>query len=200
PSCPMNFPLQLRFKIMAVSPQISVTDAAGGLLLYVKQKAFKLKEAVTVFADEAQTRPMYRIAADRVLDISASYTITNESGQPLGALQRKGMRSIWRAHYEVHRGGGPVLVIREEKPWVKVMDALLGEIPVLGMFTGFFFHPAYVVTRADNGELVMRIVKQPAMFEGKYALEKIGTSLRPEDETLAVLNLLMMLLLERRRG
>lgn len=196
----MEFPLQLRFKIMAISPQISVNDASGRLLMYVKQKAFKLKEAVTVFADEAQTQPIYRIAADRVLDISATYHFTDASGQPLGALQRKGMRSLWRAHYEVHRGGGPVLVIREEKPWVKVMDGIFGEIPVLGMFSGYVFHPAYVVTRADTGELVMRIVKQPAMWEGKYTIEKVSASLRPEDETLAVLNLLMMLLLERRRG
>jgi uncharacterized protein YxjI len=196
----MEFPLQLTFKLVAISPQISVNDASGRLLMYVKQKAFKLKEAVTVFADEAQTRPVYKIGADRVLDISANYTISNAEGQTLGALRRQGMRSLWRAHYEVHRGGGPVLVIREEKPWVKVMDGLLGEVPVLGMFTGYFFHPAYIVTRADNGELVMRITKQPAFFEGRYSIEKIGTSLRPEDETLAVLNLLMMLLLERRRG
>ena len=46
----MNFPLTLNFKKLALSPQISVTDASGRLLFYVKQKAFKLKEAVTVFA------------------------------------------------------------------------------------------------------------------------------------------------------
>ena len=39
----MRFPLDLRFKIVAIAPQISVTDASGALLLYVKQKAFRLK-------------------------------------------------------------------------------------------------------------------------------------------------------------
>lgn len=38
-------------------------------------KAFKLKEAITVFADEAQTRPLYHINAGRVIDFSATYTI-----------------------------------------------------------------------------------------------------------------------------
>lgn len=195
----MDFPLQLRFKIMAISPQISVTDASGRLLMYVKQKAFKLKEAVTVFADEAQTRPLYRIQADRVIDISAKYAITDETGQQVGALQRKGMRSLWRAHYEVVRGGGTVLTIREANPWVKVVDALVGELPVIGIFTGYILHPAYLISRADTGEVVMKATKQAAFLEGKYNIERVG-DLRPEDETLAVLNVLMMLLLERRRG
>ena len=89
----MRFPLALRFKAVAVSPQVSVTDAGGELVFYVRQKAFKLKEAITVFADVEQTRPLYRIAADRVIDISARYRIEDESGVSLGFLQRRGMRS-----------------------------------------------------------------------------------------------------------
>ncbi|MEW5928482.1 MAG: hypothetical protein AB1941_13520 [Gemmatimonadota bacterium] len=195
----MDFPLQLKFKTVAISPQISVTDSAGRLLFYVKQKAFKLKEAVTVFGDAEQTRPLFRIAADRVLDISAQYHITQEGGGDLGVVQRRGMRSLWKAHYEVHRGGGPVLTIREANPWVKVVDGLLGEIPVIGLFTGYFFHPAYVVSRAADDAPVLRAVKQPALFEGRYIIEREG-ELSPDDETLAVLSVLMMLLLERQRG
>lgn len=195
----MDFPLQLRFKTVAISPQISVTDAGGRLLFYVKQKAFKLKEAVTVFADEAQSRELFRIAADRVLDISAQYHFTESGGGDLGVLQRQGMRSIWRAHYEIHRGGGPILTIREANPWVKVVDGLLGEVPVIGMFTGYFFHPAYLVARAADDVPVLRAVKQPALFEGRYTIERVG-ELSTSDETLAVLSVLMMLLLERQRG
>ena len=69
----MNFPLELRFRIVAISAQASLRDASGHLLCYVKQKAFKLKEAVTVFGDEAQQRPLYHINADRVLDISFNH-------------------------------------------------------------------------------------------------------------------------------
>ena len=195
----MDFPLQLRFKTVALSPQVSVTDASGRLLFYVKQKAFKLKETVNVFADAEQTRLLYRIAADRILDISAKYNIEDAaSGAPLGYVQRQGMRSIWRAHYEIHRAGAPALTIREENPWVKVVDGLVGEIPVVGMLTGYLFHPAYLVSRG-GGAPGLRAVKQPAFLEGRYAIERPG-QLGEEDETLAVLSLLMMLFLERRRG
>jgi hypothetical protein len=195
----MNFPLDLRFKIVAISPQISVTDASGRLLFYVKQKAFKLKEAVTVFADAEQTRPLYKIGADRIIDISARYSITDPAGNELGAVQRQGMRSFWRANYEIQRGGGPILTVREENPWVKVADRLFGEIPILGIFAGYVFHPAYELARAADGVPMMRAVKQPAMFEGKYMIERKG-ELSENDETLAVLSLVMMLLLERARG
>ena len=195
----MDFPLQLKFKKIALSPQITVTDAAGRLLFYVKQKAFKLKEAVTVFADVEQTQPLYTINADRVLDFSARYHINEASGFSLGTLQRKGRRSLWSAHYEVLRGGGQVMQIREENPWVKVGDALFGELPVVGMFSGYVFNPAYLVTRADNGAPLMRVKKEAAFLEGSFSISRTG-ELSENDERLAVLSVLMMVLLEKRRG
>ena len=195
----MDFPLKLNFKKLALSPQISVTDAGGRLLFYVKQKAFKLKEAVTVFADAGQTQPLYTINADRVLDFSARYHINEMSGFSLGTLQRQGRRSLWRAHYEVLRGGGPVMNIREENPWVRVGDALFSEIPLLGIASGYVFNPAYLVTRADTGAPLMRVKKEKAFLEGSYSITRTG-ELSENDDRLAVLSVLMMVLLERSRG
>jgi hypothetical protein len=194
----LAYPLQLTFKIVAIAPQISVTDATGRLLLYVKQKAFKLKEAVTVFGDAERTRPLYTIAADRVLDFSAKYHVTTAEGAPVGVVQRQGMRSLWKAHYEVSRDGAPVFALREENPWVKVMDGLFGEIPLLGVLSGYLFHPAYLVTRPD-GTVVLRARKQAALFEGRYEITRLA-ELSEEDEELALLAVLMLLLLERERG
>ncbi|HEY7547214.1 MAG TPA: hypothetical protein VID27_20135, partial [Blastocatellia bacterium] len=109
----MNYPLQLSFKILAIAQQISVTDATGNLAFYVKQKAFKLKEAVTVFSDAQQTFPLYTINADKVLDFSANYHFTDRLGAPLGAVRRQGMKSIWRARYDVVESGAPVFAIQE---------------------------------------------------------------------------------------
>lgn len=195
----LNFPLDLRFKIIAIAPQISVLDATGQLICYVRQKAFKLKEAVTVFGDAAQTRPLYRIQADRVIDLNATYHIEETSGRPVGAVRRQGMRSIWRAHYEIEHDGRSAFQIREENPWIKVLDGFIGEIPVIGMLSGYLLHPAYRVTRAGSDEPVVRAMKQPAFFESRYRIDRIGT-LSEEEERLALLSLLMMLLLERDRG
>jgi len=195
---PLNYPLLLTFKIVAFAPQFSVRDTNGNLVAYVKQKLFKLKEAVTVFADEQQTQPLYTINADRILDFSARYNFTDQNGASLGAVKRHGMQSLWRVHYDILEGDTPVMSIREENPWVKVLDGLLREIPIIGMLSGYFFHPAYLVSRLD-GTTVMRLEKQPAFLEGRFALEK-KTMLAALEEKRVLLSLMMMLLLDRARG
>ena len=194
----MNFPLSVSFKIMAVAPQIYVRDAGGQLRMYVKQKLFKLKEAISVFADEQQTQLLYKIQADRVIDWSARYRFSDASGTELGSVKRQGMKSLWRARYDIMQGETVVATIQEENPWVKVIDRLVGEIPVVGMLTGYMFHPAYAVRRAD-GTTLLRAVKEPAFLQGKFRIEeKVNVS--EDAETRYVLALLTMLLLERIRG
>ncbi len=195
----MNFPLDLRFRVLSLAAQISVTDAAGTLICYVKQKAFKLREAVTVYSDTTRTVPLYTINADRVIDFSAQYRIDDTSGATLGVLRRHGMRSIWRAHYEIVRDGVSVFHIREQNPWSKVFDHLLAEIPFLGLLTGYVFHPAYGVSRVEGAPPVIRAEKRPSLFGTHFEIERLG-AVNEDEERLVVMSLLMMLILERRRG
>jgi len=195
----VDYPLNLSFKILAMAPQISVTDSHGKCVFYVKQKLMKLKESVTVFTDAKQTEPLYFLNADQVIDFSARYHFTDTDGTTIGAVQRRGMKSLWRAHYDILDGNRTVLQIREVNPWVKVADTLLGEIPILGIFTGYLFHPAYVVTRAGDIP-VMRLEKQASLLEKKFTITRQQTDLAPHEETRVLLSLLMMVLLERRRG
>ncbi len=194
----MNYPLNISFKILALARQLALTDAGDNLIFYVKQKAFKLKENVAVFADREQTRQLYTIKADKVLDFSARYHFTDEHGVAHGSIRRRGMKSLWKAHYEIFDSEEVVLTISEENAWTKVLDSLFGEIPVLGMFTGYLFHPAYIVART-NGQPLLRLAKQPAFFEGKFTVERQG-QLTSDEEQRALLSLIMMILLERSRG
>lgn len=194
----MEYPLTLSFKILAIARQLALRDAGGRLVCYVRQKAFKLKEAVTVFADEAQATPLYTIAADRVLDFSAQYHFTDAHGRRLGSVRRQGMRSLWKARYEVQPAAGQPMTIQEANPWAKVLDSVVGEVPVVGMFTGYLFHPAYVLAGAGGAPL-LRLEKQPAFLEGRFRVEKLG-HLSGDEETVALLSLIMVILLERRRG
>ncbi len=90
------------------------------------------------------------------------------------------------------------MTIQEANPWAKVCDALFSEIPILGMFSGYVFHPEYLVTRED-GTSVMRLKKEPAFFQGKFSIEKLA-DLGEEEETRILLSLIMMVLLEKQRG
>ena len=202
----MRYPLTLTFKILAVAPQIRVTDADGTPLLYVHQKAFALREAVTVYRSEARQNVVFTIAADRVLDFNAVYAITDGQGRRLGALARRGRRSIWKARYDIlDDQGRSVFRVHEDNAWTKVLDGLAQQIPLVGSLAGYFFNPSYTVEADDpatpeqEGDPAMRLVKQPAFWEGRFSLERLGT-LAVEQEALVLAALLMMLLRERSRG
>lgn len=194
----MDYPLRLSFKILAIARQLSVVDSTGRLIFYVKQKAFKLKEAVNIFADEAQTQPLYTMGADRVIDFSARYHFRDQAGNVLGSVKRQGMKSFWRSRYDIMSGEQVVMTIQEVNPWSKVFDSLFGEIPILGIFTGYLFHPAYDVLRT-NGQPILRLVKEPAFLEGKFRVDKLA-EMHQMEEMLGILSLLMMVLIERSRG
>jgi uncharacterized protein YxjI len=152
----MRYPLELSFKLVAINPQVAVTDATGELVLYVKQKAFRLREAVTIFADREMTRPLYRFRADRVIDFRAVYRIEDAAGNAFGSLRSLGMKSLWRSRYEVEDAAGTVVFrIHENNPWVKVADALLSEIPIVGALSGYLLHPSYTVELADGTPALM---------------------------------------------
>ena len=193
----MQFPLQVAFKRLAISPQIRVTDARGTLTHYVRQKLFKLKESVTVFADEAQTRRLFEIRADRMLDFNAAYRISDATGRPIGFVRRHGLRSLWRAHYEIQAAEN-LQTVGEENPWVKVLDGFFSELPVIGWFAGYWFHPAYLV-KDRGGRLVARVQKTPALTEGRYRIE-LHSPMDGDARDAMVQGLFMMLLLERSRG
>jgi uncharacterized protein YxjI len=86
----------------AFTPKFHVYDGLGQLVAYVEQKAFKLKEDITVFADEQKQRPLLRIQARKVIDFSSAYDVVDASDQQkVGALRRKGLKSILRDEWLV---------------------------------------------------------------------------------------------------
>jgi hypothetical protein len=194
----MNYPLDLTFKILALSGQIYVRDAGGALVAFVRQKFLKLKEDINIFGDEQQTRLLYNVKADRIIDWSARYTFTDAQGQAFGALKRHGARSIWRANYDIFATSDtPVMHISELSGWVRVADSLFGELPLIGILSGYLFHPTFIVYRGDAP--VAKLEKKPAFFEGKFQLSEVK-DLSEAEERLVFVSVLTMTILERSRG
>lgn len=195
----LQYPLFLKFKISTFSSDFTITDNHANSLAYVRQKMFKLKEDVVVFSDENKTNENYRIKANQWIDFNASYGITDSLGKNLGKIARKGMRSIWKATYNIFdQNDTQKYTVQEENAWVKVLDGMMSELPIIGAFTGYFFNPSYIV-HDNNGKEIFRLKKMPSFFGRKFQLDKIN-DIADEEETLVVLSLMMMVLLERRTG
>lgn len=196
----VQYPLKLSFKIMALASQATVSDAAGNTVLYTKQKLFKFREHVEIFTDKDKTTRLADIRTRKVIDWSARYEATDANGQPIGSVGRKGWRSIWRAHYDVFNPGdeNPDFTIREENPGAKVMDSFLSEIPIIGLASGYLFHPRFLATRS-SGTPAMRLEKKAAFWEGRFEITKVG-DLTPREELNLILSFMMLVMLERKRG
>ena len=195
----LKFPLQLTFKITTLSNDFVAQDANGNTIAYVRQKMLRLLEEVQVFSNESRSQLNYTIRANRWLDFTAPYTFTDRTGFEVGRIVRKGWASLWKAHYEIlDERQQPDLVIREENPWAKIFDSMLGEIPLLGILTGYLFHPSYIVTRPD-GTQVVRLKKESSFWGRKFTVDKLADFEKGEEERV-ILGLMMLILLERQRG
>ncbi len=82
---------------------IRIFDETGStLLFYIKQKAFKLKEEIIVYADESEDKEILKIKARSIIDLGATYDITDAStDQKVGALRRKALKSILKDTWEI---------------------------------------------------------------------------------------------------
>ena len=195
----LQFPLNFRFKISTLANDFTATDANGKVVAYVKQKMFKLKEDIVIYSDESQTKTHYRIKADRWLDFSAAYTFYDANENTIGKVVRKGWRSLWNTKYElIDQFEKAQYNIREEKAWVKVMDGIFGEIPLVGMLSDYFFNPTYLLKNRKD-EVIVKLKKQPSFWGREFLVEKVGTIDNDDDDRI-ILGLIMMILLERRRG
>jgi uncharacterized protein YxjI len=95
--------LMIRKKLFAfLGQQFHIYDPAGALVFYTKQKAFKLKEDIRVFTDESMTRQVLGIKARGVFDFGMTYDVYDVlANQKVGALRRKGLKSILRDEWHI---------------------------------------------------------------------------------------------------
>lgn len=194
----IQYPINLKFHISTFSNDFTAIDAAGKTLAYVRERMFRLIEEIQVYNNDSKSELLYKINADRWLDFNASY-VFSENNVNIGRIARKGWASLWNANYQILDESQNIeFIIKEENPWVKVLDSMFGEIPILGFLTGYFFNPKYIVRRID-GNSVARLTKIPSFFGRKFTVDKLE-EFDSQEETRIILGLMMLVLLERRRG
>jgi uncharacterized protein YxjI len=194
----LKYPIDFKFNIGTLANDFTATDAEGRTVAYVRQKLFKLKEDIVVFSDNSHSQENYRIKANKWLDFNTAYSITDAQGAEIGKVARKGWKSLWKVKYEIVNSDERIQFhITEKNGWVKVLDQLLGEIPILSFFTGYLFNPTYTVNNLEE-RTIMELKKMPSFFGRKFQITKLSEEEVQEDRI--VLSLMMMILLERRRG
>jgi uncharacterized protein YxjI len=93
-----------------------VFTADGQLIMFVKHPVLKLKEEFQVYADEAKQRPILLVKSQQAIAINFSYTVTDlATGQVLGSVQKKGLKSIIRDKFIILDAMGAEIGYAEEQ-------------------------------------------------------------------------------------
>lgn len=72
-----------------------IYDEMNNLVLYSRQKAFRLREDFRIYTDEDMSQELLVIKTPQIIDIYATYTVFDTmTGEEVGAIKRQALRSI----------------------------------------------------------------------------------------------------------
>lgn len=170
----------------------SLRTMDGRLLGYSKQKAFKLKEDIAVFADEAMSQKLLQIHADRVIDFAASYSVIDATtGQKVGSLRRKGWTSLLRDAWEILDDQGTVRgKVTEESEWKALLRRFVD-------WTTLFLPQTYLIEYDGKtvGQMKQNLLGIPPKFTVDLTADADGALPKP----LAVATVILLLAVEGRQ-
>ena len=84
-----------------------IYDPAGNVVLYSKQKAFKLREDIRLYTGEDMRTEVLVIRTQSIMDFAAAYQVVDPaSGQTVGGFKRKGLKSLLRDEWVVSDAAG----------------------------------------------------------------------------------------------
>ena len=92
-----------RKKVLKIFGQaFHIYDSQEKLVAFSKLKAFKLKEDIRVYTSEEMTTELLQIKARQIIDFSAAYDVFDpRAGQKVGALKRKGLKSMLKDEWVI---------------------------------------------------------------------------------------------------
>jgi hypothetical protein len=119
----------IRRKVLKiVGGAFHVFDPAGNVLFYSQMKAWKLREDIRLFTGEDMQTEILRIAARQILDFGAAYDVVDSAtSQKIGALKRKGLKSIVRDKWIIMDANDQEIgTIQEDSTGLAILRRFLG--------------------------------------------------------------------------
>jgi uncharacterized protein YxjI len=166
-----------------------VKDEQGNTVMYSKQKAFKLREDMTVWADENQSRELLKIRTPQIMDFGATYFVTDStSGEEVGGLARQWGKSMIRDTWHL---------IGPDRQQV----GMLQEKSLAGALVSRFINivPQKYVIQTMDGARVVSIKQHFNPFVLKYTMT-IDDPMPPIDRRLLIAMGILLCAIEGRQG
>jgi uncharacterized protein YxjI len=166
-----------------------VKDDSGETVMYSTQKAFKLREDMSVWASEKQERELLRISTPHVLDWGATYYVVDvTTGEEVGAIARKGLKSVVRDEWIFLSGEQEEIGMLTESGWARAL---------VSRFLRFV--PQKYVIRAGDGREISTVKQHFNPFILKYTMD-IQDPYPPIDRRLLIAMGILLCAIEGRQG
>ncbi|MCA5004897.1 LURP-one-related family protein [Sphingobacterium bovistauri] len=193
-----NYPLHFKFRISTFSNDFEATDSLGNTLFYVREKILTWRDQMKVYSNGTKDELLYEIKSNKLIDFQQTFAITNSQGDMVGKVRRKTISSLWKSTFKVmDASDSHDYTIKEKNAFVKMWDGVFGEIPIIGMLSGYVFNPSYILS-STAGEPLFELKKEPSFFGRKFTVDKLTSN--DVDEERLILSLVVMVLIERSRG
>jgi uncharacterized protein YxjI len=148
-----------QYEIHAVAPDGSEAE----LLAFAQQKRMAFKEQVTLYTDDQKTTPVLGFKARQMIDLGATYDVTDAAGSPIGLFRKNFKESLIRSTWHLEQPGFGEMIGRETNVWVAVLrrfveslswlpyhfDFVMDERPVFSVVKKWGLRDRYVVTIHD---------------------------------------------------
>jgi uncharacterized protein YxjI len=106
-----------QYEVHAVNPD----GSEGGVLAFAQQKRMAFKEQVTLYTDDTKSTPLLGFKARQVMDLGATYDVTDANGAPIGSFRKNWKESLLRSTWHLEQPGYGEMVGRETNLTVAVL-------------------------------------------------------------------------------
>jgi hypothetical protein len=165
-----------------VTPLAVGETPAGPPIAYVRQKKLKFKEDIRFYADEGETRELFRIKARSILDFGGSRYDVFEGEERIGLLWHKFRESLIRTAWHVGgRNEQEVALARERSAAGAIARRLVDYVPYVGGYVPIPYNFDILI----DGEVAGGMDRKFKLRD-QYVLDLSGDREKKLDRRLAI--------------
>jgi uncharacterized protein YxjI len=113
-----------------ITPLAAGETPAGGPVAFVRQRKLAIKEDIRFFADESESRELFRLKARSLLDTGGSrYDVTDAHGEAIGVLHHVLRKSLLRSTWEISGANGTVATAQERSLPMAIARRVIDFVP-----------------------------------------------------------------------
>ncbi len=168
-----TFVVRQRFTLMVNRYEVWAADSAGSpsaRVAFAEQKRMTMREQVTLYANESKTAVLAGFKARQVIDLGATYDVTDSTGRSVGLFRKDFARSLLRSTWHVEQPGLPPVTGQERSLALALLrrfieigflpyhfDFEAGGTPAFSVTKQWGIRDKYVVT-IQNAQIDRRLV------------------------------------------